>query len=899
MNDPLAKGPSFAASGFDFYVTGGTLRPDAPSYVERQADQDLSKGLLRGEFCYVLTSRQMGKSSLMVRTVRRLRQQHVSVAVLDLTAIGQNLTIDQWYDGLTARLGQQLDLEDELLDFRDAHRDRSPLQRWMSAIETVVIQRCSGKIVIFVDEIDLVRSLPFSTDEFFAAIRECYNRRSRDPEFSRLAFCLLGVAAPSDLICDTRMTPFNIGRRIELEDFAEDEAAPLARGLGTDEAAARPLLARVLHHTGGHPYLTQRLCLALSDSLRPQPALGEEGPLLPPLIPTAKTVDRLVDKLFLSKEARDRDDNLIFVRERLLRSEGDVAGLLYLYRKILEGKPVPDDDTNPLISVLRLSGITRCSGGNLVVRNRIYRHVFDLDWIQTNMPAAEVRRQRRASRRGMLVGFGIALALLLAYMVFWPMLSRYRESRLAYRTLQEVARLYRDTRSYRDTFEATMDIGVGGTRVPVQASGSILFEAPNRVHLAMKSALHAPEVELRLHSDGTKAWVHAPLRRQYLVLTNPPVPTPFDLPPPLSRQVGPLRVLPLYRLLLDRPAAARFLGETRNASYGGASELRGQPVRVIRWEHQSAAFLASLGLTNPLADSRTIPMTAWVSASEHRVVQLRVDLSHWAGELLGESMDLPITALVITESHRGIETADMPGSADRFKLEPSDRVQRVEAIDLPPVNIASLASSKRQHSKLIPPRMLEAPASLIDLTEYYNAALVQTWHPSGSAQYSSNSLDVLPSGLLQLGGVVFDVRGIVQLSGRDLERAGGRYPRQISGVPVAQTCRQLHFLQAAGWRSPTGTTIATYRVYYTNGQTQTIPVVYGEDVRDWNANSDASTDLTRGTVVWSGMNRARVLVRLFKTTWVNPLPETKIASLDCVSEMAAAAPFLIAITAEP
>ena len=75
----------------DFYVTGGTLRQDALSYVEHHADKELFEGLSRGEFCYVLTSRQMGKSSLMVHTAARLPEAGTQVVVLDLTAIGQNL----------------------------------------------------------------------------------------------------------------------------------------------------------------------------------------------------------------------------------------------------------------------------------------------------------------------------------------------------------------------------------------------------------------------------------------------------------------------------------------------------------------------------------------------------------------------------------------------------------------------------------------------------------------------------------------------------------------------------------------------------------------------------------------------------------------------------------------
>ncbi|HLV80128.1 MAG TPA: AAA-like domain-containing protein, partial [Chthonomonadaceae bacterium] len=116
-----------------FYITGGTLPTDASSYVVRQADEDLLAALQRGEFCYVLNTRQMGKSSLMVRTAARLKQEGVRVCVLDLTAVGQNLMPEQWYGGLLVRLSSQINLETELMDFWLAHAHLGPMQRFFAA----------------------------------------------------------------------------------------------------------------------------------------------------------------------------------------------------------------------------------------------------------------------------------------------------------------------------------------------------------------------------------------------------------------------------------------------------------------------------------------------------------------------------------------------------------------------------------------------------------------------------------------------------------------------------------------------------------------------------------------------------------------------------------------------
>lgn len=351
-----------------------------------------------------------------------------------------------------------------------------------------------SSLVVFVDEIDAVRSLPFSADEFFAGIRECYNRRASDAAFRRLTFCLVGVATPSDLIQDTRISPFNIGRRIELHDFTPDEVRSLAAGF--PQADAPLLLQRVLHWTNGHPYLTQRLCQAIAEQR--EAAFG-----VPPSRAASLTlVDSVCARLFLSKAAQETDDNLAFVRSRLLRSETDVASLLDLYLQVQRGRAVRDDETNPLCGVLRLSGVTKAERGVLRSRCRIYERVFNRAWVLANLPGAEVRRQKRAFQLGVLRGAAVFGGVgVVGSVLLFAALVNARHARRAEQQahLQEQRAHLQEQRANAQTVEAQRQLYFADMRV-VQSE----WENGNLEHV--RALLEEADVSEQRRWLGWEGW---------------------------------------------------------------------------------------------------------------------------------------------------------------------------------------------------------------------------------------------------------------------------------------------------------------------------------------------------------------------------------------------------------
>jgi hypothetical protein len=201
---------------------------------------------------------------------------------------------------------------------------------------------------------------------------------------------------------------------------------------------------------------------------------------------------------------------------------------------------------------------------------------------------------------------------------------------------------------------------------------------------------------------------------------------------------------------------------------------------------------------------------------------------------------------------------------------------------------------------------VSSKATCIDLSKYYTAQLTDSLN--SPAAVTENNLAGLPRGRQVLSRVPFEVGGILQLSGKKLQEWGRKeYPEAINGIKIERRCERLYLLHGAGGvYDPDGMTIGKLVLHYADKSSQELEIKNGLHVRDWWGSPKQRVTGRNSELAWTGTNPAVKkyggdkpgALRIYKTTFENPQPETEITAIDYVSSMENSSPFLIALTVE-
>ncbi|WP_281261342.1 AAA-like domain-containing protein [Chamaesiphon polymorphus] len=226
---------------------------------------------------------------------------------------------------------------------------------------------------MFLDEIDVLISKSFK-NEFIGFIRSCYNRRADRPDFNRVAFCLLGVVAPADLIGDIKQT-FNIGKDIGLAGLEFEIAeASFLQGLLGKVNNPKECVSQIFDWTGGQPFLTQKLCQLASEN-------SENNNINISTFVEDNILKNWGSKSYLIKEHLQNISNYLLATDR----GSDPISLLIILGEILDNKSIKYNSQDTEHTQLKLSGIIKVDSGNIEIFNKLYFQVFNKSWIEERL----------------------------------------------------------------------------------------------------------------------------------------------------------------------------------------------------------------------------------------------------------------------------------------------------------------------------------------------------------------------------------------------------------------------------------------------------------------------------------------------------------------------------------
>ena len=262
----------------------GAVQPDSPFYIERAADA-VVLNQVRGEGTTTIIkgARQMGKSSLLARANAAARAQQRQIFYLDFQLLddAELESLKLLFQSLAYGIEKAFNTPVKARAFWDDFLGVK--QNLTNFIEHAVLSRADTPVVFLLDEVDRVFDHPYR-DDFFSTLRVWHNRRATQKTWNNLNLVIAHSTDPNLWIQDMSQSPFNVGRRVELNDFDEAQVATLNERYRSPLQSDREIQA-LMDLTGGQPYLVQMALYTLAEnnwSLQDLQAVAsdERGPFI-------------------------------------------------------------------------------------------------------------------------------------------------------------------------------------------------------------------------------------------------------------------------------------------------------------------------------------------------------------------------------------------------------------------------------------------------------------------------------------------------------------------------------------------------------------------------------------------------------------------------------------------
>lgn len=333
-------------------------------YVQRDADKQL-KNIISdmGRPGYVLVSRQMGKTNLLLNAKRNFETQDNVFVYVDLS--------NSFYDvkscfeniidvALESKEDKFNEVSKIIRERRTEMPDTPPHKQHTNELRLILKALNGGKMVIMLDEIDALTKTNYS-DQIFSQIRSSYfASRVNYKEFHNLTYLLSGVVEPSEIIRDPKISPFNIGQKIYLNDFSKDE---FLRFIDCSKLQLPEELSNHIYSwVNGNPRMTWDICSEIENEIINGSKISKDA------------IDEIITKLYLTSYDKPPIDN---IRELVINDREIRNAIIELDFK--KGKVISDR----IKSKLYLAGIINYEEKDISIKNEIIKQSLNLDWIQS------------------------------------------------------------------------------------------------------------------------------------------------------------------------------------------------------------------------------------------------------------------------------------------------------------------------------------------------------------------------------------------------------------------------------------------------------------------------------------------------------------------------------------